>query len=328
MNIDNQESVLYWIRLIVDFGIISYLIYKVLSISHGTKASNILKGVVVLLFVWVISGWLGLSAVRYVFGQVLLYGLLGLIVIFQPELRKGLEQLGKKNIVGLNLAKNKEELNKLPEKVIDGIVKSCSYMSKRRIGALICIEMSDSLEEFIKTGIPIDSVISEQILENIFTPNVPLHDGALIIKQNRITAASCYLPLSNTTELSKELGTRHRASLGLAEQTDALVIVVSEETGAISLVRNGRLHRDIGLDNLRSHLELLVLEDDKTEEEETSQNILYSNVTMPNFLTKLFNKSGATSDDSKMEENVAEVKEDDTKDEQTTKGEDTHDKVE
>lgn len=315
MSTDTTADILYWVRFFLDFTIIAYLIYKILIFSRGTKGANILKGVLVLLLVWLISGWLGLAALRFVFGQIILYGLLGLMVIFQPELRMGLEKLGKKNLVGFTMSKSNEENNKLPSNLIDGIVKACVYMSKRRIGALICIEMEDSLAEYIKTGISIDSKISEQILENIFTPNVPLHDGALIIKDKRINAASCYLPLSKSTEISKELGTRHRASVGLSEVTDAVVIVVSEESGGISLVRNGKLYRDIGEDSLRSNLEMIILAPDDSIKEDS--DVLNSNNTIQGFWKNILNffVSGPESGKSKIVENT-EQKEERKKDEE------------
>lgn len=262
-----NDTVIYWLRFSLDFLIVAYIIYRILLFTRNKKAGNILKGMSLVAAVWVISGLAGLEALRVIFGQVLIYGIFGLIVIFQPELRNALENLGKRNF---SLKTNSlSDRNKLNSKTIDGIIKALFYMSERKIGALICFEESDSLDTYAKTGIQIDSVISEQLLENIFAPNVPLHDGALIIRNQRIDSASCYLSLSSTESLNKHLGTRHRASLGLSEVSDATILIVSEETGAISFARKGQLYYDMNQDSIRDELNRLLKVDNTSSSSDT-----------------------------------------------------------
>ena len=251
-----MSDISYWLRFSLDFLIVAYIIYRILLFTRNKKAGNILKGMSLIAGIWLISGFAGLEALRVIFGQILVYGIFGLIVIFQPELRNALENLGKRKF---SLKNNTlSDRNKLNSKTITGIINAMSYMSERKIGALICFEESDTLETYAKTGIKIDSEISEQLLENIFAPNVPLHDGALIIRNQRIDAASCYLPLSDTESISKHLGTRHRASLGLSEVSDATVLIVSEETGAMSFARKGVLYHNVGTDKIREELSRLL----------------------------------------------------------------------
>ncbi len=183
-------------------------------------------------------------------------GILAIIIIFQPELRRALEQLGRGRFFSRSSAQEEEERGKM----VESIVKATSYMAKRRIGALISFERETGMGDYIETGIPIKSKISSELLINIFVPNTPLHDGALIIQKESIAAAACYLPLSESARIPKELGTRHRAAVGISEVTDALTLIVSEETGGISITKNGELHREQSLDDLREHLtrELLI----------------------------------------------------------------------
>lgn len=258
---------LYWLRIVLDFSIVTYLIYNVLKFTRNTKVWTILKGTFVIIILWLVSSLLGLNILKFLLGQVLLYGMFVLLIIFQPELRMGLEKIGNRSFKSLKVrnfffkGNGTIEPYKLNRSEVDALVESAFYMSKRRIGALISIEIENNLNEYIKTGIPINAKISKELLENIFTPNVPLHDGALIIKHGRIEAGSCYLPLSSSTEISKELGTRHRAAIGLSERTDALTLIVSEETGAISITRNGQLYRGLNREELVRMLELVLLED-------------------------------------------------------------------
>lgn len=241
-------------RILFDISLVTFIFYKILMVVQGTRSVQILKGVFVLLSIWVFSLLLGLEALNFILSQVILYGLLGLIIIFQPELRNALERLGRQNYIQIGAS----ERNKVENKVIDDLVSSFSYMSKRRIGALISIEIEDSLEEYIKTGILLNADISEELLINIFSPNMPLHDGAMIIQKGKIVSASCYLPLSEDPTISKDLGTRHRAGIGMSEDTDALTLIVSEETGNISITRNSLFSRDLSLDEFRTHLELIL----------------------------------------------------------------------
>lgn len=254
------------IQAIFDVGIVTLLFYKIFLSVRGTKVFSILKGVGVIILVWLLSGVLGLDVVKFITSQLLVYGLLGVIIIFQPELRQALEKLGKNNLV----YKSSSTSESTSTDMVESLVESTHYLSERNIGALINIEMDDSLDEYIKTGIKIDALVSKELLENIFTPNVPLHDGALIIKEGRIASASCYLPLSENQTIPKELGTRHRAAIGLSEVTDALTIIVSEETGAISLTKNSKLFRGISPEELRNHLEMFLI----VPEKEKSSSLL------------------------------------------------------
>ncbi len=182
--------------------------------------------------------------------QVLPFGFLAIIIIFQPELRRALEQIGRGRLFARTMMQEEEERDRL----IEAFVKSVSYMAKRRIGALISIEKETGLSEYIETGTGMDSMITSELLINIFIPNTPLHDGAVIVQRNRIAAAGCYLPLSESPFISKELGTRHRAALGISEVTDAVTIIVSEETGAVSLTANGDIDRNLDMEEFEARL--------------------------------------------------------------------------
>lgn len=238
------------IRITIDIAIVWYVFYKLIMIIRGTKAIQLLKGIVVVIFVWIFSIIFNLQTIQWITNQAILWGFLVIIILFQPELRRALEQLGRGSLFSRG-AKSEEEVM---EQVVQSIITSCLYMAKRRIGALITIELETGVGEYAETGIPIRGELTSQLLTNIFTPNTPLHDGAVIIKDNEIVAAACYLPLSESATISKELGTRHRAAIGISEVTDALTITVSEETGAMSCSKNGELFRDIDEEKLREVL--------------------------------------------------------------------------
>lgn len=229
------------LRITVDIAIVWYVFYKLIMIIRGTKAIQLLKGIVVVIIVWIFSIILNLQTIQWIANQAILWGFIIIAILFQPELRRALEQLGRGSIFSRGSRSEDEVISQ----IVQSIVTSCQYMAKRRIGALITIEQDTGVGEYSETGISIDGQLTNQLLTNIFTPNTPLHDGAVIIKNNKIIAAACYLPLSESASISKELGTRHRAALGISEVTDALTIVVSEETGAISCTKNGELLRDI-----------------------------------------------------------------------------------
>ncbi|MEJ8777754.1 diadenylate cyclase CdaA [Pseudogracilibacillus sp. ICA-222130] len=239
------------LRIGVDIAIVWYVLYKLIMIIRGTKAIQLLKGIVVVIVIWTLSILFNLQTIQWITNQAILWGFLVIIILFQPELRRALEQLGRGSIFSRSTRSEEEVI----EQTIKAIVASCLYMAKRRIGALITIELETGTGEYAETGIPINGNLTNQLLTNIFTPNTPLHDGAVIIKENEIVAAACYLPLSESATISKDLGTRHRAALGISEVTDALTIIVSEETGAISCTQHGELYRDIDEDRLRSILE-------------------------------------------------------------------------
>ncbi|MHC0039640.1 diadenylate cyclase CdaA [Pseudoneobacillus sp. C159] len=243
-------SFLKYLAMIVDVLLVWYVIYKLIMVIKGTKAVQLLKGIFVILLVKVVSDFSGLKTLSWITEQAITWGFLAIIIIFQPELRRALEQLGRGRFFSRTTVNEDDE----QEKRIEAIVKATDYMAKRRIGALISVERETGMSEYIETGIPLHAKISSELLINIFIPNTPLHDGAVILQKNNVAAAACYLPLSESPFISKELGTRHRAALGISEVTDSVTIVVSEETGSISLTKNGELHRDLNLNTFKDLL--------------------------------------------------------------------------
>ncbi|MGG3560561.1 diadenylate cyclase CdaA [Neobacillus rhizosphaerae] len=239
-----------YLASIVDIVLVWYVIYKLINVIKGTKAVQLLKGILVILLVRVVSEFLGLVTLSWMMQQAINWGFLAIIIIFQPELRRALEQLGR----GRFFSRSSNPDDDDQEKTVEAIIKATDYMAKRRIGALVSIERETGMGDYIETGIPLNSTISSELLINIFIPNTPLHDGAVIIQKNSVAAAACYLPLSESPFISKELGTRHRAALGISEVTDSITVVVSEETGSISLTRNGELHRDLKSEGLKELL--------------------------------------------------------------------------
>src|SRR3954454_3156563 len=240
-------SIWKYLASIVDIALVWYVIYKLINVIRGTKAVQLLKGILVILLVRVVSEFLGFQTLSWMMEQVITYGFLAIIIIFQPELRRALEQLGRGKF--FSRSSNLDDDNQ--EKTVEAIVKATDYMAKRRIGALISIEKETGMGDYIETGIQLNSNISSELLINIFIPNTPLHDGAVIIQKNYVSAAACYLPLSESPFISKELGTRHRAALGISEVTDSVTVIVSEETGNISLSKNGELHRNLTLEGFK-----------------------------------------------------------------------------
>lgn len=237
-------SVLKVITSILDLLIVWYVLYLIINAIKGTKAIQLLKGIFFILIGKYGSQLLGLTTTTRLFDFVLEWGFLAVIVIFQPELRRALEQLGRGSLFKISSSNMKVNQEKLTE----DMVKSIQYMAKRRIGALIVIEKETGLQDYIETGIPIYANISSELLINIFIPNTPLHDGAMIIQGDKIATAASYLPLSDSTKIQKSLGTRHRAAVGISEVSDAFTVVVSEETGSISVTYNGRLRKDVSLE--------------------------------------------------------------------------------
>ncbi|CAM4317872.1 diadenylate cyclase CdaA [Paenibacillus typhae] len=237
------------IKDIIDILIVSYIIYKVLNMVRGTRAVQLLKGILVLVIIWALSTVLDLYTLKWLMNQIYTFGVFAIFIIFQPELRRGLEQLGRGKFFG-RTSENDEEISRL----VGEVIKAVNYLSKRKIGALIVFERATGLNEYTESGIPMRSVVSSELLINIFIPNTPLHDGALIMQDGQIAAAACYLPLSENPFISKELGTRHRAAIGISEVADSVSVVVSEETGQISLAINGQIVRDIKEESLISKL--------------------------------------------------------------------------
>ncbi len=237
---------------ILDIAIIAYLIYKVINFLKATSSANVLKGIVLLLAVMWISSFLRLNVVSYLLGQTFEMGIFAVIVIFQPELRGFLEKFGSSNFKTLI---GKKASPAVMEAAITQTVIACMDMSKTKTGALIVFERDINLDSYIKSGTVIDAEPSAELIKNIFYPKTPLHDGALIVRDGRLAGAACMLPLSNNTNLSRDLGMRHRAGVGMSERTDAVVAIVSEETGSISVAVNGMLKRHLGTSTFEKLLE-------------------------------------------------------------------------
>ncbi|QNQ80694.1 diadenylate cyclase CdaA [Lactobacillus sp. PV034] len=237
------SSLLTWQNLmnLVDILIVWYIIYRLILLARGTKAVQLLKGISLIIIIRIVAGFLNLHTLTYFVDQILSWSVIGIIVIFQPEIRRGLEHLGRSSIFGGSTM----SAHDTSEKMVEELDKAIQYMSKRRIGALITIQQNTGLEDYIETGIPLDADISGELLINIFIPNTPLHDGAVIIRDNKIAVAAAYLPLSDNSAIPKNLGTRHRAAVGISEVTDAITIVVSEETGGVTITRNSQFMVDL-----------------------------------------------------------------------------------
>lgn len=250
---------------VVEMIILAFLIYHILLWIKTTRAWTLVKGFIVIFAFLLLAVIWEMDTILWIAGRVFDIGILAVVIVFQPELRKALEQLGQKNIITdlLNLDNQKEEKELFSDKTAEAIVKACVEMSKVKTGALIVIENNVPLGEYERTGIPLDAQISSQLLLNIFEHNTPLHDGAIIVRGNRIVSATCYLPLSDNMTLSKELGTRHRAAVGVSEVSDALTVVVSEETGAISITQYSEIRRNITAEDLKA--QLLTLQNKTTE---------------------------------------------------------------
>lgn len=241
-NFFQNLSTLKIVTSILDLLIVWYVLYLLITVFKGTKAIQLLKGILVIVIGQQISMILNLTATSKLFDIVIQWGVLALIVIFQPEIRRALEQLGRGSFLKRYTSNT---YSKDEEKLIQSVSKAVQYMAKRRIGALIVFEKETGLQDYIETGIAMDSNISQELLINVFIPNTPLHDGAMIIQGTKIAAAASYLPLSDSPKISKSLGTRHRAAVGISEVSDAFTVIVSEETGDISVTFDGKLRRDI-----------------------------------------------------------------------------------
>ena len=241
---------------VLEIVILAVVIYYIMIWIRKNRAWSLLKGFFLLLLITLLADILELTTISWSLEKTLGAGLLAVIIIFQPELRKALEQLGRKSFSAswLNFDDSKRDDMRFSNNTIDAIVRATFEMGRAKTGALIVIEQEQSLNEFAGTGIELDSIVSSQLLVQIFEHNTPLHDGAVIIRGNRIVAATCYLPLSDNMSISKELGTRHRAGVGISEVTDSLTIIASEETGSISLAVGGELIRNLDSDSLRSKL--------------------------------------------------------------------------
>ena len=241
---------------ILEIIIIAFALYHVTFWVKRTRAWTLVKGVFVLFSAYIVAHILDMSVILWVFDKTIGLGITALLIVFQPELRKALEELGQKKIVSsiLPFDENKDRNIRFTDRTVNEIVRATSELAKAKTGALIIMEKDIILSEYERTGIIIDSAISSQLLINIFEHNTPLHDGAVIVRGDRIVAATCYLPLSDNMGLSKDLGTRHRAAVGISEVSDSLTVIVSEETGMISVAVGGKLLRNIDGDLLRRKL--------------------------------------------------------------------------
>ena len=261
--LQNYFSKLYIPRItwtdVIEIIIIAVVLYNILLWIMNTKAWALLKGIIVVALFAVVAYLLNLKTILWIAGKTISVGIIALVIIFQPELRRALEQLGRKRFMlrFFNFGDNSDKDERFSVKTADEIVDACYKMGAVKTGALIVIEQDIVLEEYIKTGIPVDGIVTSQLLINIFEHNTPLHDGAVIIRGNRVVAATCYLPLTDNVNLSKALGTRHRAGVGISEATDSLPIIVSEETGKVSVAFGGELIHDIDSDSLKNKLEYI-----------------------------------------------------------------------
>lgn len=241
---------------LVEIAILSFLVYQIMLWIKNTRAWTLLKGIIVLGVFIFVAYLFNMSTILWIAGKSINVAIIAVVIIFQPELRKALEQLGRKNFLSsiLFFDNARDGKERFSDKTVNDIVKAVFEMSKTKTGALIVIEQDILLTEYERTGIRLDSIVSSQLLVNIFEHNTPLHDGAIIVRGNRIISATCYLPLSDNMGLSKDLGTRHRAAVGISEVSDSLTVIVSEETGKVSIAIGGELIRSMDAESLKSKL--------------------------------------------------------------------------
>ena len=256
------EKYLYWMSFpkiqptdIIEIAIITIVIYNIFRWVKRTRAWALLKGFVLLIGVVLLAAVFQLNTIVWIFNKMFNVGIIAIIIVFQPELRNALEQLGRRNILsGMFNSDEQDKAERFSQKTTNEIVKATFEMAKHKTGALIVVEQDVVLGEYERTGINVDAAVSSQLLINIFEKNTPLHDGAVIIRGNRIVSATCYLPLTNKLDVNKDLGTRHRAALGSSEVSDSLTIVVSEETGRVSVVIGGEIYLDSDAESVRKKL--------------------------------------------------------------------------
>ena len=235
-----------------DILIVTFMIYNLLLLTRETRANQVLKGVGIIILAYFVSDLLSLQAFNWILRYIMDAGAVVLVVLFQPELRRALEKIGRRTglVDKMHHQTDSDEIDRM----IEEIIRCMEDLSRRKVGVLIVVEHKTALGDIIETGNPIDSIVSAPLLENIFEPNTPLHDGATVIRGTRIVAAGCFLPLTEENSISKQLGTRHRAAIGVTENTDALSLVVSEETGTMSMARGGKLTRHLDAEAIRTVL--------------------------------------------------------------------------
>lgn len=272
------------LRDIIDILIVAFVIYKAIGFFKETRAKVLIKGLLLLLGIWFIAQWLDLISIKWLLVKFFDYAIIAVAIIFQPELRHALERVGHSKIGNLGVVQNDAD-SEMITKSIDEICKACATMQEQKIGALIVFERSTPLGDVADTGTVVDAAISQELVGNIFYPKSPLHDGGMIIRDWRVASAGCILPLTSNNELSKALGTRHRAAVGMSEVSDAVVVVVSEETGVISVCVNGVISRNYNQINLRERLykELIPVE----------------NESKMSLFAKLFSKKGSKTEEVK-----------------------------
>ena len=244
---------------IVEILVIAFLVYEIMLWIKNTKAWSLLKGIVVILVFLLFAEIFEMNTILWIANRLFTIAATVIVVVFQPELRRALEQLGTRAKIGdiMFFDQSHSEEGRFTDRTLEEIIRGCNEMAKVKTGALIVVQQNNSLSEVERTGIKVDALVSSQLLINIFEHNTPLHDGAVVINGDRVTYATCYLPLSDNLTLSKELGTRHRAGVGISEVSDSLTIIVSEETGRISLAYQGQLERNVDQDNFRRMLEVI-----------------------------------------------------------------------
>ncbi|MDY4920912.1 MAG: diadenylate cyclase CdaA [Phascolarctobacterium sp.] len=235
---------------IIDIGVVAYFLYRLFLMLKNTRAATLVKGLLVLVLFMIICRWLNLHVISWLLEKSMTVIMVALPVVFQPELRRALEQIGRGKLFHKSSEMDEQELDAM----LDSVAHATKVMSKSKVGALMVFERATGLVERIETGVPIDGLVSSGLIQNIFVKDTPLHDGAVVIRGNRVVAACCLLPLTENRNLSQELGTRHRAAIGMSEQSDAMVLVVSEETGTISIARNGELMRYLTVDDVKQIL--------------------------------------------------------------------------
>ena len=261
--VNKYISTLSWHRLsvrweyIVEILIISFLVYHIMTWIKNTKAWVLMKGILIISVFIFFALIFQMNTILWIVENVISIAVIGLVVILQPELRRALEEIGRKNFISNIFPFEKTVLERFSDKTVNDIVKASFEMGKVKTGALMVIEQQVTLAEYERTGIEVDGIVSSQLLINIFEHNTPLHDGAVIIRGNRIVSATCYLPLSDNLGISKDLGTRHRAGIGISEATDALTIIVSEETGQVSVTYEGKLYRNLDANALKEKLQIV-----------------------------------------------------------------------
>lgn len=243
-----QLIVVVW-KPVIEIAIIWFVIYKLLAFIKGTRAVQVLRGIIIITVLFFLTQQLQFDVINWIFTKLFALSVIAFLIVFQPELRSGLARIGREKVFGNILTE---------ERAIEEIAKSVSILARKKIGAIIAIQREVSLEPYTESGVSLDSGITSELLNTVFMPNTPLHDGGVVIHGDRIVAAGCLFPLSQNPDISKMLGTRHRSALGLTEETDAVCVVVSEETGIISVANSGKLTRDLDRDRLINHLRALL----------------------------------------------------------------------